>query len=43
VAAHAASDVRVFFIDWLSQGGVPNTAGFSINERAMSIGVTFEL
>ena len=43
VAAHAASDVLVFFVDRLSQGGVPNTAGFSINERTMSIGMTFEL
>jgi membrane protease YdiL (CAAX protease family) len=43
VAAHATSDVLVFFIDWLSQGGVPNTAGFSINERIMAIDITFEL
>jgi membrane protease YdiL (CAAX protease family) len=43
VAAHAASDVLVFFVDWLSQGGIPNSAGFSINERTMSIGMTFGL
>ncbi|MBN1242976.1 MAG: CPBP family intramembrane metalloprotease [Spirochaetales bacterium] len=43
VAAHAASDVLVFFVDWLAQGGVPNGAGFSINERTMMIGLTFKL
>ena len=43
VAAHAASDVLVFFVDWLAQGGVPNEAGFSINERTMMIGLTFKL
>lgn len=43
VTAHAASDVLVFFFDWLAQGGVPNHAGFSINERTMDIGISFEL
>lgn len=43
VTSPTASDALVFFIDWLSQGGVPNIAGLSINERTMSIGMTFEL
>lgn len=43
VAAHAAADVIVFFCDWLAQAGVPNRSGFSIGERALSIGVTLRL
>lgn len=34
VTAHAASDIIVFFCDWLSSGGEPTTAGFSINDRS---------
>ncbi len=43
VAAHAASDVLVFFVDWLVQGGVPNEAGFSINERLSTVSIRFAL
>jgi membrane protease YdiL (CAAX protease family) len=39
VAAHAMSDIVVFFLDWMLQAGVPNTAGFSINDRVLSIGL----
>jgi len=42
-AALAASDVVVFFVDWLVQGGVPNGAGFSINERLSTVSIRFSL
>jgi len=42
VAAHASIDILVFFLDWLVQGGVPNEAGFSINDRAVSISFEFK-
>lgn len=42
VAAHAMSDIVVFFIDWLAYGGVPNAHGFSINERG-GLSISFDL
>lgn len=43
VATHAAVDILVFFCDWLLQGGVPNTAGFSVGDRELSIAFTYKL
>jgi membrane protease YdiL (CAAX protease family) len=43
VATHAAVDILGFFCDWLLQGGVPNTAGFSVNDRVLSISFTYRL
>jgi membrane protease YdiL (CAAX protease family) len=37
VAAHAATDMILFFCDWLVQGGLPTNSGFSLNDRELSI------
>ena len=43
VATHATVDIMAFFCDWLLQGGVPNDAGFSINNKELSIAFTYRL
>ena len=40
VTAHAATDVMLFFVDWLLQAGVPNNSGFSINGSKLSISLS---
>lgn len=43
VATHAAVDTLAFFCDWLFQGGVPNSSGFSVGSKELSISVKLSL
>jgi hypothetical protein len=43
VATRALVDIMAFLRDWLLQGGSPNSSGFSINSRELSISFGFRL